>query len=155
MTLSLRGLPHHTLKSPAKLYTLPSPINITTMVKQHTKLSPNAISPGKLAHQAIHCPAASFGPLPRGSVTNSMLITAFDTYLTPRSPGAWVWAKILLFLNVAPFPLVWSITHISMNLADKYVNLKEPYNQGTKEQVTTKGFWKEDRLYMKFPTSET
>ena len=38
-----------------------------------------------------------------------------------------------------------------MNLAHKYVNLKESYNQDMKEQVTTK---KEDRLYMKSPTPE-
>ena len=40
-----------------------------------------------------------------------------------------------------------------MSLAHKYVNLKEPYNQDIKEQVTTK-FFKKDRLYMKSPTPE-
>ena len=29
-----------------------------------------------------------------------------------------------------------------MSLAHKYVNLKEPYNQDKKEQVTTKNFFK-------------
>ena len=40
-----------------------------------------------------------------------------------------------------------AFTYISMSLAHKYRNLKEPYNQGKKEQVTTK-----DRLYMKSQT---
>ena len=35
-----------------------------------------------------HCPAANVGPLSSGSVTNLILTTAFDTYLTPRSPRA-------------------------------------------------------------------
>ena len=46
--------------------------------------------PGKIDHQAIHCPTANFGPLSRCSVTNAILITVFDNYLTPRSPGAWI-----------------------------------------------------------------
>ena len=42
-----------------------------------------------------------------------------------------------------------------MSLAHKYVNLKDPYNQGIKEQVTTIIFSKnEDRHYMKSPTLE-
>ena len=45
-------------------------------------------TPGKPDHQVIHCPAANFGSLSRGSVTNHILITVFDTYLTLRSPGA-------------------------------------------------------------------
>ena len=44
---------------------------------------------GKPSHQAIHYPTANFGPLSTGSITNSMLITAFDTNLTLRSLGAW------------------------------------------------------------------
>ena len=55
--------------------------------------------PGKPDYQAIHCPTANFGPLSRGSVTNPILITVFDTYLPPKSPEAWVGGKIL---NVAP-----------------------------------------------------
>ena len=35
-----------------------------------------------------------------------------------------------------------AFTYISMSLAHKYGNLKEPYNQGKKEQVTTKSFLK-------------
>ena len=42
---------------------------------------------GKPGHKAIHWPTANFGPLLRGSLTNPMLITVFDAYLTPRSPG--------------------------------------------------------------------
>ena len=34
-----------TLKSPHKLYALPSPRNVTTMIRQHTKFSPPALSP--------------------------------------------------------------------------------------------------------------
>ena len=50
-----------------------------------------------------------------GSVNNPKLITAFDAYLTRRSPGA-------------------------MGLVHKYTKLKEPYNQDIKEEVTTKKF---------------
>ena len=64
-------------------------------------------------HQAIHCPVTNFGPLVRGSVTNLILITAFDAYLTPRSLGA-------------------------MSLVHKYINLKESYKQDIKEKVTIK-----------------
>ena len=64
-------------------------------------------------HQAIHCPVTNFGPLVRGSVTNPILITAFDAYLTPRSLGA-------------------------MSLVHKYINLKESYKQDIKEKVTIK-----------------
>ena len=99
-----------TLKSPFNLYALPSPIKMTAMIRQHTKLRPPQPD-----HQTIHCPMANFGPLVRGSVTNPMLITAFDAYLTPTSPGA-------------------------MSLVHKYINLKEPYNQDIKEKVTTKKF---------------
>ena len=35
-----------------------------------------------------------------------------------------------------------ALTHFSMSLADKYVNLKELYNQNIKEQVTTITFFK-------------
>ena len=61
---------------------------MTIMIRQNAKLSPTARSPGQPEHQAIHCPTANFGPLSRGSVTNAILITVFDTYLTPRSPAA-------------------------------------------------------------------
>ena len=48
-----------------------------------------------------------------------------------------------------------SLTHFSISLARKYVNLKKPYNQDIKEQVTAIIFFKkEDRLYMKSPTQE-
>ena len=57
---------------------------------------------GKPDLLAIQCPVANFGPLSRGSVTNLMLINVFDTYLTPRSLGAWVLAKTLPILNAAP-----------------------------------------------------
>ena len=101
-------------KISAKLYALPSPINMATMIRQNTKLPPTA----------------------RGSDTKPILITVSDTYLIPRSPGEWVWPKTLPILNVADLltpPLI---------LTCKYVNLKEPYNQDIKEQVTTKNFLK-------------
>ena len=78
-----------TLKYSPNLYALTGPINMTTMIRQHTKFPLLLVLPGKPDHQAIHCPTANFGPLSRGNVTNPMLITAFDTYVTPRSPGAW------------------------------------------------------------------
>ena len=82
---------------------------------------------GKPNHQAIHCPIANFGPLSRGSVTNSILITVFDTYLTPRPPGSWI-------LTHDPFDSECrTLTHFSMSLAQKNGNLKEPYNQDIKE----------------------
>ena len=60
-------------------------------------------TPGKLDHQAVHCPATTnFGPPSRGSVTNPILITVLDTYLTSMSLGAWVLAKTLPILNLAP-----------------------------------------------------
>ena len=59
-------------------------------------------SPAKPDHQGIHCPIANFGLLSTSSITNPILITVFDTYLTPRSPGPWVWTKTLSILNVAP-----------------------------------------------------
>ena len=57
---------------------------------------------GKPDYQDTHCPTANFGSLSNGSITNPMLITVFDTHLTPESPGAWVSAKTLQILNVAP-----------------------------------------------------
>ena len=41
-----------------------------------------------------------------------------------------------------------------MSLPRKYVNLKEPYNEDIKEQVTTKNFKIDDGLYMKSPNPE-
>ena len=60
---------------------------------------PQLLDPqGKPDH---HCPTANFEFLSTGSITNSILITVFDTYLTLRSSGVWVWAKTLPILNVA------------------------------------------------------
>ena len=71
------------------------------MIRQHKKFPPTARSPGKPDHQ-VGDSAANFGTLSSGSITNSMLFTVFDTYLTLRSPGAWVRAKTFLILKVAP-----------------------------------------------------
>ena len=73
---------------PLNLYAPQRPINMTTMIKQHTKFPPTASSPRQTFHQAIHCPTANSGPLSKDSVTNLMLIIAFDAYLTPRSSRA-------------------------------------------------------------------
>ena len=65
-----------------------------------------------------------------------MLITAFDAYLTPRSPRAWyqVWAPktqpgTYWDLNQDPSDSERSaLTHLSMTLAHKYVNLRTGYH---------------------------
>ena len=103
-----------TLQSPSNLYTLPSPINMTTMINIRS-FPLLVVPPGKFDQQAIHCPITNLGPLLRTDVTNPMLITVLDAYLTPKSPG-------------------------TVSMVYKSVNLKEPYNQGIKEQVTTKNF---------------
>ena len=75
---------------------------MTTMIRQNIMLPLLLDPPGKPDHQAIYCPTANFGPLSRGSVTIPILITVFDTYLTPTSPAPWGSAKTLPILNVAP-----------------------------------------------------
>ena len=91
MVLYLCGLPPHliTSKSP-NLHALPIPTNMTTMIRQNTIFPLLLDLPSKPDHQAIHCPTVNFGALLRDSVTNPILITVFDTYLTPRSPAAWI-----------------------------------------------------------------
>ena len=95
--------PLRTSKSPQPIcqYILPSTANMTTIIRQNTKFHPNARSPRQTWSPGYSLPD-NFGPLSRGSVTNPILITVFDTHLTLRSLGAWVWAKILPILNVAP-----------------------------------------------------
>ena len=117
-------------KSSPSLSALPSPIN---MIKQHTKFHPTARSPGKADHWAIHCPMANFEPLSRGSITNPMSITMFDTYLiNPRV----TWS---LGLSQDSFDSECSaLTHFSRSLAHKCVNIKDSYNLDIKEQVVTK-----------------
>ena len=44
---------------------------------------------GKPVHQVFNCPTVISGPLSSGSVTNLMLVTAFNNYLTPRSAEVW------------------------------------------------------------------
>ena len=72
------------------MYALPSPINKKNMIRQHTLIPPTARFPDKHDQQAFHCHTDNFGKLLRGSVTDPMLITGFDSYFTSRSPGAWV-----------------------------------------------------------------
>ena len=87
--ISLRLAPHMmTLKSlPPNLYALVGPINIAT----------NVITMYKTFN------------------ITTMLITAFDTDLTPRSTRV-------------------------VSLVYRYVNLEEPYNQDIKDKVTAKFF---------------
>ena len=63
---------------------------MAAMIRQYTKFLLLLVPPGKPVHQAIDYPTANFRPLSRDSVPNPMLITAFDTYLIPRSLGAWL-----------------------------------------------------------------
>ena len=81
-------------------------------------------------HWAIHCLTANFGPLLRGSMTNPMLITVFDTHLISKSLG---------FSQDPSNSERSALTHFFMSLAHKYINLKEP--QDIKEQVTSKSFF--------------
>ena len=83
---TLRLDPHMmTLKSsPNNLCAPLSPINITTMIRQHAKFPPCTSKP---VHEAIHYPTANFGPLLRGSVNNQApgdLGVMFDTNMTPK-----------------------------------------------------------------------
>ena len=83
--------PLDNFKIPSNPYALPSPINMTIMIRKNTNFPP-----------AARFPRQTWSLLSRGSLTNPILITVFDTYLTSRSQGARVWAKTLLILNVAP-----------------------------------------------------
>ena len=87
--------------------------------------------PGKPDHQATHCPTANFGPVSRGSITYSILITVFDTYLTPKVTGSLGLSQDLSDSECTV------LTHFSMSVAREYVNLKKPYNQDIKVYVTT------------------
>ena len=103
--------PYDSFKISPNLHALPSPINMTTMIRQHTKI-PLLLDPlGKLDHQqTIHYPKATqqywgaapltrclhcvwflFDPKVTGSIVSS---------LVPRPRR--VWTKILLILNEAP-----------------------------------------------------
>ena len=76
MVKSLSGL---TPISP--LNALPSPINMTTTIRQHASF-PLILDPtGKPNNQVIHSPTANFGPLSRDSVINPMLITVIITLI--------------------------------------------------------------------------
>ena len=91
--------------------------------------------PGKPDQQAVHFPTANFGQISMGSVTNPNINPniwyLFDTKVT-RSLG--------LSQDYSNSECS-AITYFSMSLAHKYVNLREPYNQDIKEQVTTKIFF--------------
>ena len=65
-----------------------------------------------------------------------MLITVFDTYFDPEVTGS------LGLSQHPPNSECSALTHFSLNLVHKYVNLKEPYNQDIKKQITTKIFFK-------------
>ena len=104
--------PFDNFKIPSNLYTLPSPINMTAMIRQNTVSSCCQIPQVNLITRLFTAPQGNFGPLSKGRVINPVLITVLDTYLTPRSPGAWMWAETLLILNVVPSltsPWIWPI----------------------------------------------
>ena len=47
-----------------------------------------------------------------------------------------------------------ALTYFSMSLAHKYLNLKQPFNEDIKEQVTTKFFLKGGQALHEIPTPE-
>ena len=67
-----------------------------------------------------------------------MLITVFDTYLTPK-----VTRSLGLRQDVSDSECS-ALTYFFMSLAHKNVGPKESYNQDIKEQVTTKNFLKKN-----------
>ena len=129
-----------TSKPSPNLHALPSPINMTNMIRQHTEFPLLLDPPGKPDQQTIHCPTANFGPLSRGqSNVNHCVWYLFDPKVT-RGLG----------LSQGPSNSECSaLSYFYMSLAHKHINLKEPYNQDIKEQATTIFLKKEDRLYMK------
>ena len=130
-------LAHHmiTSKSPSNLYDLPSPLNMTTMISQHTKFPPTTRFPRQTWSPGYSIPTANFGPPSRSSVTNPMLITVWYLF-DPKVTGS------LSLIEDSTNSECTAFTHFSMSLPDKYMNLKDPYNQDIKEQVTTKKFLK-------------
>ena len=70
--------------------------------------------PGKTDHQAVHCPKANF---------NHLVWYLFDPKVTES-----------LGLSQDPSHSKCSaLSHFSMSLVRKYVNLKKPYNEDVKE----------------------
>ena len=133
-----------TSKSPPKSY------KYDNYDKTIYKVSPLLLdSPGKPDRQALHYPTANFGPLSRGSVTNPINVNHcvwyfFDPMVT-GSPG----------LNQDRSDSECSaLTYFSMSLAHKYVNIKEPYNQDIKEQVTTTNWLKKKTGFTWNPQSQ-
>ena len=60
------------------------------MIRQHTEFHPTARSPRQTWSAGYSLSQTNLRSLSRGSIINPMLTTLFDTYLTPRSQGAWV-----------------------------------------------------------------
>ena len=108
MVPSLSGLPppSHMITwkySRTYLYALSSPINMTYMIRQHTVFSPTARSSRQTWSAGYSLSTANFWLLSRSSITNRMLITVFDTYLNPSSPGACnQFHNILRLFNILP-----------------------------------------------------
>ena len=87
------------------------------MIRQYKSSPLLLVALSKPVHQVIHYHTANFRPLSRGSVSNPMLITVFDTYLSSRSLGALeqVWS-----LNEDPSNSEYSaLTHFSQSLTPK------------------------------------
>ena len=97
---------------PTNVYALPSHINMTTMIRQNTRFPPTTRPPGKPDHHGITWSRANFGPLQRGSVTNSILIIVWYLF-DPKVTGS-------LGLSWDPSDSECSaLTHFSMSLAQK------------------------------------
>ena len=115
------------------------------MIRKHTEFPLPLDPPGKLDKQAIHCPTDIFGPLSRGqrhwSDVNHCVWYLFDLKVT-RSLG----------LSHDPSDSECSaLTYFSMSLAYKYVNLKELYNQDSKNRSTLWSFQKRRRTLHEIP----
>ena len=123
-----------TSKSPHNLYALRSPINDKTTYKIPPLLLD---APGKPDHQVTD-PTANLGPPSRASVSHFPDVNHCVWYLFD--------SKVTGSLGVSQDPSdseSSASTHFSMSLAHKDINLKEPYKQDIKEQVTTKTFLKQ------------
>ena len=131
-----------TSKSPHNLYALRSPIN-DNYDKTTNKIPPPPPPPqlldppGKPDHQVTD-PMANLGPLSRASVShypdvNHCVWYLFDSEVTGS----------LGFSQDPSDSESSASTHFSMSLAHKDINLKEPYKQDIKEQVTPKTFLKQ------------
>ena len=88
---------------------------------------------------------ANFGPLPRGSLTDLMLITAFETYLTQRSPGAINYSIILTKLCLRTWIIVWHFANCGVN--SSYCSCKVVNHEKNVRQFFSQGKFSLSPLY--------